>query len=88
MKRKKESHRILVGKCERKREMYIYGRLIIEMCNEMVLECWVDSSASEYGLVTGTWGCDNGHLDFIKGKKYLDYLSDYKLLKKDSAWES
>lgn len=85
MKRTKESHRSLVGKSERKREMYIYGRLIIKICKKMVLECWVDSSASEYYLVTGTCGCDNGHSDFIKGKKYLDNPSDYVLLKKNSA---
>jgi hypothetical protein len=37
------------------------------------------------GPVAGSWEYGNEPLGSIKGEEFLEYLSDYKLLKKDSA---
>jgi hypothetical protein len=47
--------------------------------------CELDASDSGYGPVVDT--CDHGNepVGSIKGREFLDYLSEYLLLKKDSA---
>jgi hypothetical protein len=47
--------------------------------------CGLDSSREGQGLMAGF--CENGNepSGSIKGREFLDYLSDCQLLKKDSA---
>jgi hypothetical protein len=47
--------------------------------------CRLDSSGSRYGPVVGSCEHSNELSDSIKGEEFLDWLSSYRLLKKDSA---
>jgi hypothetical protein len=47
--------------------------------------CGVDSHDSGHESKAGSHERDNEYLDSIKGSKFLYWLSDYKLLRKDSA---
>jgi hypothetical protein len=47
--------------------------------------CGSKSSGSIYGPVAGSCEHGSGHSVSIKGAKFLDQLSDYELLKEDSA---
>jgi len=47
--------------------------------------CGLDSSGSGYEPVVGPYEGGNEPSGSIKGREFLDYLSDCQLLKKDSA---
>jgi len=47
--------------------------------------CRLDASVSGYGPVMNSVEYGNEPLDSTKGGNFLDYLSDCKLLKKDST---
>jgi hypothetical protein len=43
----------------------------------MVGKCGLDSSDSGQGLMVGCFEHGNELSDFIKGREFLDYMSDY-----------
>jgi hypothetical protein len=47
--------------------------------------CAVDASGSGYGPVVGPCKHGNEPPGSVEGSKFLNYVSDYQLLKKDSA---
>jgi hypothetical protein len=47
--------------------------------------CGLDASGSEWGPVVGSCGHDNELLDPIKCSEFLDWVSNCRLLQKDSA---
>jgi hypothetical protein len=53
--------------------------------NIYLTACELDSTDSVQGPVAGSFEHNNGPSVSIKDGEFLDYLSYYKLLKKDSA---
>jgi hypothetical protein len=47
--------------------------------------CGLGASGSGWGLVVGCSEHSNELSGFINGGSFIDYLSDYQLLEKDSA---
>jgi hypothetical protein len=71
-------------------DLDIDGKIILESilgkCGEKV---WTGFIWLRMGPVTGSFERSNEASGYIKGGEFLVYLSDYQLLKKDSApWSS
>jgi hypothetical protein len=62
----------------------VSGRIIFKLIQKRVCGCGVNSSGLGYGPVAVTCRHGNELTVSVTGREYVDQLSNYRLLKKDS----
>jgi hypothetical protein len=84
----RNEYNIIFQKRERKKPLgrprHIWMIILRWILNELS-DCDLDLSGSGYGPAAGSCEHGNEHSRSIKGGEFLDYLSDYWLLKKTFA---